>query len=195
MATLNKRLNDFCKETGLEKDHSRITVAKPRTNTHSRYNDITNQFDFSKKYEIKVKQYYKAEDGTKYNVDGKHVILNPTEREKEVAEILGKVYGGQVNIIPRVNEPSNIKTPDYIINNERFDLKEITGSGKYVIEGNIRKKKNQANNFIIDITNTKMDIKEIERQIASIYISKRYLWVDKIFIVKEDSIIKIYKRK
>ena len=195
LATLNKRLNDFCKETGLEKDHSRITVAKPRTNTHSRYNDITNQFDFSKKYEIKVKQYYKAEDGTKYNVDGKHVILNPTEREKEVAEILGKVYGGQVNMIPRVNEPSNIKTPDYIINNERFDLKEITGSGKYVIEGNIRKKKNQANNFIIDITNTKMDIKEIERQIASIYISKRYLWVDKIFIVKEDSIIKIYKRK
>lgn len=195
LATLNKRLNDFCKETGLEKDHSRITVAKPRTNTQSRYNDITNQFDFSKKYEIKGKQYYKAEDGTKYNVDGKHVILNPTEREKEVAEILGKVYGGQVNIIPRVNDPSNIKTPDYIINNERFDLKEITGSGKYVIEGNIRKKKNQANNFIIDITNTKMDIKEIERQIASIYISKRYLWVDKIFIVKENDIIKAYKRK
>lgn len=195
LATLNKRLNDFCKETGLEKDHSRITVAKPRTNTQSRYNDITNQFDFSKKYEIKGKQYYKAEDGTKYNVDGKHVILNPTEREKEVAEILGKVYGGQVNIIPRVNEPANIKTPDYIINNERFDLKEITGSGKYVIEGNIRKKKNQANNFIIDITNTKMDIKEIERQIESIYISKRYLWVDKIFVVKENSIIKAYKRK
>ena len=26
LATLNKRLNDFCKETGLEKDHSRTTV-------------------------------------------------------------------------------------------------------------------------------------------------------------------------
>ena len=195
LATLNKRLNDFCKETGLEKDHSRTTVAKPRTNTQSRYNDITNQFNLTKQYEVKEKQYYKAEDGTKYNADGKHVILSPTTREKEVAEILGKVYGGQVNIIPRVNEPANIKTPDYIINNERFDLKEITGSGKYVIEGNIRKKKNQANNFIIDVTNTKMDIKEIERQIESIYISKRYLWVDKIFVVKENSIIKAYKRK
>lgn len=195
LATLNKRLNDFCKETGLEKDHSRLTVSKPRTNIQSRYNDITNQFNFSKKYKVKEKQYYQAEDGTKYNIDGRHVVLNPTTREKEVAEMLGKAYGGQVNIIPRVNEPANIKTPDYIINNERFDLKEITGSGKYVIEGNIRKKKNQANNFIIDITNTKMDIKEIERQIASIYISKRYLWVDKIFIVKEESIIKIYKRK
>ena len=193
LATLNKRLNDFCKETGLEKDHSRTTVAK--TSKQSNYNDITNQFNLANQYEVKEKQYYKAEDGTKYNADGKHVILSPTTREKEVAEILGKVYGGQVNIIPRVNEPANIKTPDYIINNERFDLKEITGSGKYVIEGNIRKKKNQANNFIIDITNTKMDIKEIERQIASIYISKRYLWVDKIFIVKENDIIKAYKRK
>lgn len=193
LAILNKRLNDFCKETGLEKDHSRITVAK--TNKQSNYNDITDQFNLTKQYEIKEKQYYKAEDGTKYNVDGKHVILNPTTREKEVAEILGKIYGGQVDIIPRVNEPANIKTPDYIIDNERFDLKEITGSGKYVIEGNIRKKKNQANNFIIDVTNTKIDIKEIERQIESIYISKRYLWVDKIFVVKENDIIKAYKRK
>lgn len=193
LAILNKRLNDFCKETGLEKDHSRMTVAK--TNKQSNYNDITDQSNLTKQYEIKEKQYYKAEDGTKYNVDGKHVLLNPTTREKEVAEILGKIYGGQVDIIPRVNEPANIKTPDYIIDNERFDLKEITGSGKYVIEGNIRKKKNQANNFIIDVTNTKIDIKEIERQIESIYISKRYLWVDKIFVVKENDIIKAYKRK
>ena len=114
LAILNKRLNDFCKETGLEKDHSRITVAK--TSKQSNYNDITNQFNFTKQYEVKERQYYKAEDGTKYNVDGKHVILNPTTREKEVAEILGKIYGGQVDIIPRVNEPANIKTPDYIIN-------------------------------------------------------------------------------
>ena len=35
---------------------------------------------------------------------------------------------------------------------KKFDLKEITGGGKYVIEGNLRKKKKQANNFIIDNT-------------------------------------------
>lgn len=193
LATLNKKLNDFCKETGLEKDHSRMNVAK--ISKQRRYNDITNQFDLTEKYKVKENQYYKADDGTRYNVDGKHVVLDTTIREKEVAEILGKIYGGQVNIIPRVNEPANIKTPDYIVNNERFDLKEIFGSGKYVIEGNIRKKREQANNFIIDVTNSKMNIKEIERQIESIYISKRYLWVDKIFVVKENDVIKAYKRK
>ena len=34
---------------------------------------------------------------------------------------------------------------NYIINNEKFDLKQITGSGKYVIEGNLKKKKKQMN--------------------------------------------------
>ena len=121
--------------------------------------------------------------------------MKPTTREKEVANILGKIYGGQVRIIPRVNKPLNIKTPDYIINEEKIDLKQITGSGKYVIEGNIKGKKEQANNFIIDITNSKLKDIEVEKQIANIYKSKRYSWVDKIFLLKENNIIKVYKHK
>lgn len=160
-----------------------------------KYKDITNQYTNKKNYQIKKQKYFINDDGNKYVVDGKHVILKPTQREIEVAELLGQAIGGKVNIIPRINEPPNIKTPDYIINNERFDLKQITGGGKYVIEGNLRKKKKQSNNFIIDLTNAKIDFKEAERQIESIYISKRYLWIDKIFIIKENSIVKIYKRK
>ena len=78
---------------------------------------------------------------------------------------------------------------------ERFDLKQITGSGKYVIEGDIKNKKEQANNFVIDITKSKIEMEEVERQVKSIYNSKRYLWVDKIIIVKGNKILKIYKRK
>ena len=185
----------FCKETGLEKDYSRMKIAKIKTNEQAKYKDITEQFNSVKKYKVKQQQYYKDAQGTKYFVDGKNVLMEPSDREKEVAKILGKAFGGQVNIIPRINNPASIKTPDYIINNERFDLKEITGKGKYVIEGNLRKKKNQANNFIIDVTNTKMDSKEIERQIKSIYISKRFMWIDKIFVIKENKIINAYKRK
>ena len=51
--------------------------------------------------------------------------MKPSEREIEVAKILGKAYGGQANIIPRINNPAGIKTPDYIINNEKFDLSKI----------------------------------------------------------------------
>jgi len=38
-------------------------------------------------------------------------------------------------------------------------------------------------------------MEEVERQVKSIYNSKRYLWVDKIIIVKGNKILKIYKRK
>ena len=192
---LQMKQTAFCKETGLEKDYSRMKIAKIKTNEQAKYKDITEQFNSVKKYKVKQQQHYKDTQGTKYFVDGKNVLMEPSDREKEVAKILGKAFGGQVNIIPRINNPASIKTPDYIINNERFDLKEITGKGKYVIEGNLRKKKNQANNFIIDVTNTKMDPKEIERQIKSIYISKRFMWIDKIFVIKENKIINAYKRK
>ncbi len=194
----NTILNEFLEQTGFRKDYSRLQVAKVNnTINHSlkNYKEITTDFTKVQQYKVKEQQYYKDEQGNKYKVDGKHVVLKPTEREKEVANILGKMYGGQVNIIPRVNEPAYIKTPDYIVNGEKFDLKEITGSGKYVIEGNLRKKKKQANNFIIDLTNAKIDIKEAERQIENIYTSKRYLWIDKIVIIKESKIIKIYQRK
>lgn len=192
---LQMKQTAFCKETGLKKDYSRMKIAKIKTNEQAKYKDITEQFNSVKKYKVKQQQYYKDTQGNKYFVDGKNVLMEPSDRERKVAKILGKAFGGQVNIIPRINNPASIKTPDYIINNERFDLKEITGKGKYVIEGNLRKKKNQANNFIIDVTNTKMDSKEIERQIKSIYISKRFMWVDKIFVIKENKIINAYKRK
>lgn len=158
------------------------------------YIDITNQYRNKRRYHVKRQKYFVDNLGTEYRVDGRYVILRPTEREIEVANILESLYGGEVNIIPRVNKPLNIKTPDYMINGEKFDLKQITGGGKYVIEGNLRKKKKQANNFILDLTDAKIDLREAQRQIESIYISKRYLWIDKIFVLKGNSILKVFKR-
>lgn len=197
LVQLQKKYKDFCKKTGLEKDYSRIKITKTNNTTEKQklqYKDITNKFVKTKKYRVKEQQYYIDPKGTKYKVDGKHIILEPTTREKEVANILGRIYGGQVNIIPRINEPKNIKTPDYMISNEKFDLKQITGGGKWTIEGNLKGKKEQANNFIIDITKAKIDIKEACRQIEVIYNSKHYTWVDEILLIKENLLVKVYKR-
>ena len=159
-----------------------------------KYIDITYKFSTIKKYQIKKQKYYIDDDGNKYNVDGKYVVLEPTMREIEVAHMLGKIIGGKVNIIPRINEPEGIKTPDYIINGEKFDLKQITGRGKYTIQGNLKGKQKQSNNFIIDISNAKFDIKEAKRQIKNIYNSKHYLWINKIMLIYGCDILKIYKR-
>lgn len=158
------------------------------------YQDITNQYNTKKRYQIKKQKYFINEDGTKYNVDGKHVVLEPTQKEIEIAVLLGEAVGGKVNIIPRINMPFGIKTPDYIINDEKFDLKEITGGGKYAIQGNLKGKQKQSNNFIIDISNAKFDTKEAQRQIENIYNSKHYMWLNKILLVQDKSIINAYKR-
>ena len=98
-------------------------------------------------------------------------------------------------MIPRVNKPDNISTPDYIWNEENWDLKSITGSGKRVIEDSVKKKKKQSNNFIFDLTESKIANDDLLRQAKKIYSSKSTEFVDKIIIKKDDSVICIYKRK
>ena len=193
------RLNEFTKENKLRRDYTRehIKDYKKSNIGENKYLDITENAlnNSNKQYELKEQQYYIDNGGNRYNVDNKYVILKPTEREKEVANMLGSLYGGKIKMIPRINEPKRIKTPDYIVRNKRYDLKQIKGNGKYVIQGNLKGKQKQANNFIIDITKSEMSIEEAVRQVANIYNSKHFLWLDRIILLKNKKFIKVYKRK
>ena len=193
------RLNIFTNQNNLKRDYTREHIKEYKNITYkdTKYENITDKIlnKGKQKYKLTEQQYYIDEDGTRYNVDNKYVILKPTEREKEVANMLGELYGGKIKIIPRVNEPKNIKTPDYIVKNKRYDLKQINGNGKYVIQGNLKGKQKQADNFIIDITNSKLNTEEAINQIQNIYSSKHYLWLDRIILLKDKEFLKIYKRK
>jgi hypothetical protein len=195
------KLNTFTEENKLKRDYTREHIKGYKDvkikNEDNKYIDITEE-TLSKgkqKYKLTEQQYYIDEDGNRYNVDNKYVILKPTEREKEIANMLGELYGGKIKIIPRVNEPKNIKTPDYIVKNRRYDLKQISGNGKYVIQGNLKGKQKQADNFVIDITKSEMSIDEAIRQIENIYNSKHFLWLDRIILLKDKEFLKIFKRK
>ena len=159
-----------------------------------KYLEITDQYVNAKEFIIEKQDYFIDNQGNCYKVDGKYVVLEPTQREMEVARIIGEIFGGQIKVIPKVNKPFGIKTPDYIVNDEKFDLKEIVGGGKYAIQGNLKGKEKQSNNFIIDISNAKFDIKETRRQVENIYNSKHYLWLDKIIIVQKEQVENIFKR-
>ncbi len=194
------RLKEFTDKNNLKRDYTREHIKDFKNKQPTKENqfiditeDILNKAD--KKYKLKEQNYYIDNEGKKYIVDGKHVILKPTEKEKDVGNMLGSLYGGNVKIIPRINEPKGIKTPDYIIKNKKYDLKQITGNGKYVIQGNLKGKQNQADNFVIDITKSKLETNEAIKQIQSIYNSKHYLWIDRIILIKEKEFLKIYKRK
>lgn len=134
-------------------------------------------------------------NGTRYEVDNKNVIFKPTQREKEVGKLLADTLGSHVVHVPEVHNPNFVKTPDYLIDGVRWDLKEIEKTGKNNIDNAIAGKKEQARSFIIDVSKTPMDIDEAYSKIDRIYFNRHRNWVENIILVKGDKIIDIFKRK
>ena len=114
-----------------------------------------------------------TKNGKTYVVDGHNVVSDHSNYEHQVASWLSSKTGLNVDILPRVNFPKKVHTPDYLVDGVPFDLKKITGSGKSVIDGNSKKAKKQAPNLIFDITKTPLSREEIMGQINSVYRSGR----------------------
>ena len=201
LRTNNSILNDFVKQTEFKKDNSRIFIGNISKNEkiieNKNYVDITESIlsKGKQKYTLKEQQYFIDKNGEKYKIDGKNVRIKANKKEREVANLIGATYGGQVKLIPVVLNPKNIKTPDYTINGEKLDLKEVFGNSKNTLYNAINKKKEQSTNFIFDISNTKLKLEETIEQIQGIYKSKHKDWVDKIILIKDNKVIKIFKRK
>ena len=79
--------------------------------------DITNEWKkISPGHAKDVKNLVEYEiNGTVYKADGKCILLDHNEEEKDIANIISKKYGKSVKLIPRVLYPQKIKTPDYLI--------------------------------------------------------------------------------
>lgn len=75
------------------------------------------------------------------------------------------------------------------------DLKEIKSNGKRAIDNALKRKRNQANNFILDFTKNFLTNKEIIIQLKNLYSSKERSWIKSIIIVRNNKIIVIYSRK
>jgi hypothetical protein len=175
-------------------------IDKPREEINKmlnmEYEEITRKvFNNKKEYTVKEQQYFVDKDGEKYFVDGKYVVISPTPKEKEVAKLLGEIYGGRIRIVPRINKPKGIKTPDYVIRGNRYDLKEIYGNSNNTLYNAITKKKEQSDNFIFDISHTKMKEIDAIEQIQNIYKSKHKSWINEIILIKNNEVLKMYKRK
>lgn len=133
--------------------------------------------------------------GETYKVDGKRVVLDYSKNEKIIGDIIAEKYGKEVKMIPRVTFPQGIQTPDFLIDGERFDLKTFKSSGKNVFYNMIAKKKKQSPNFIFDLTECPLPEEEVERQIKGLYNSHHTRFIEKIVVMKNGEIAKVYRRK
>lgn len=161
------------------------------------YTDVTNEWIINAKpntHIVKDRKYFEH-NGIKYKVDNKNIVLDYSDKEKEVAIWLENTFGGEIYMLPRINKPDGIQTADYLFRGEYWDLKKITGKGKNTLDSAINKKKSQSNNFIFDISNSEITLEAIDKQLSSIYENKYRKWIDKIIVKQNNNVIVINKRK
>ena len=160
---------------------------------NKKYEDVVVK---KKKDTLKVRKlHYWEYKGMKFFVDGKNILFDYSNYECEVAQWLVETFGGDLLICPRVNYPEGIQTPDFIWNNEKWDLKTIYGTGKRTIEDCIKKKREQSHNFIFDASFYPKDINNLIIQIQKIFNNKSTEWVDKIILKYNDDVILFYEKK
>lgn len=134
-------------------------------------------------------------DGNTYRVDGRNVVLDYSAHEKEIAELLEKEFGGELYMVPRVNNPQGVSTPDYLFRGERYDLKTIgKTTGKNPLFNRVHKATGQANNFVLDLTDSKLADDTVEEQIKKIFTDRQTKNVRTVIAIKSKNIIKVYKK-
>lgn len=160
------------------------------------YIDVTKEWlDNATPNTHKVKdRYYYRYKGIKYKVYKKEVVLDYSEKEKEIAEWLENTFGGEIFMLPKVNKPKCIKTADYLFKNEHWDLKEIYGKSRQVLYHAVYRKKKQSSNFIFDTSNSELDLESLINQVQELYSRKDLGFIQKI-ILKNKNEVKVYKRK
>lgn len=91
--------------------------------------------------------------------------------------------------------PQGIKTPDYIFRGEKYDLKTVTGSSKNVLYNALKGKRNQAENFIFDISKNPLNVDDLRNQAKLLFESKNREFVKRVILIKDDNILNVFERK
>lgn len=166
-----------------------------------KYRDLTEVWKYNAEHNaanVTDAKRYTAPDGTQYNVDGTNVLLDYNAQEHAAGELLSKATGEKLYMCPRVTgKYGKVSTPDYLVGDsaERWDLKSLSGSSKDAVRNAITKKRGQANNFVVDVTQYKGDITSIPMQADNVFSAPNTKFVDGLLITNKGNIEKILKRK
>lgn len=136
------------------------------------------------------KVFYK--DGQRYEIDGWHVKFEPSQQERDIAQVLADQMHARVVLQPKIEYPKGIKMPDYVIGGKSYDLKTIEGAGKNTLDSSVKRKKGQASNFVFDVTSFAVSDDEMFRQAS--HIIERRDWIDKVILIRNNEIIRIFER-
>lgn len=213
LAVLQQECERFSKSVGLRTETERLEVSgfgpkqmqSTKIVTHRAapaakavtFTDITGKWYPNAKPNshpvLELQEY--TSGGETYKVDGHNVVLDHDPHEKEIAELLEREVGGEIYLVPRVNNPQGVSTPDYLFHGRGYDLKTLgEKAGPNTMFQRVKKAKRQSRNFIIDVSDTKLDREMIDQQISKIFWSKNTRFVDEIVIINDGHIVQVAKR-
>ena len=136
-----------------------------------------------------------VQDGASYTVDGKDIHFNYNTSEKQIAELLSRELGGEIRMMPKVEKPERVQTPDYIFRGQRWDLKAMrTSTSKNAVYNRINECQDQADHFVLDITGNPLEQEELFRQAGAIFLSRHTRRVQSIILIDNGVIVKILER-
>lgn len=165
------------------------------------YDDVTQQWldnvDHTATGQV-IKNDFFDVNGVRYDSSNARLDMNFGGDEINTASWLKDTFHDDVRLVPR---PQNVNgrtlsSSDYIFRDEPWDLKTINGSGKDVIRDRIKISKQQASNFIIDITDkTKLSNDDILNQAKKLFTHSNTKHVDSVIVKKNKELLMILKRK
>ena len=133
----------------------------------------------------------------KYILLMKKCCIKLFSKRKNIALWFSAKFGKTVFMNPKINFPKGINTLDYTIDGESWDLKCLgknAKSNKRAVDNLLKTSKNQAANFIIDITETLLSENLVLNQTKNIFLDIKRTWVKKIIIIKNNEIIAFFQR-
>lgn len=162
--------------------------------------DVTKEWiDNAKPNQGKIinRNYYVDKKGNKYVVDGKNVVLDPSDDEIDTAKFIHRTLGGNIYINPKINKPEGVETCDFLWKNQLWDKKRIgkeATSLTRAVDNAIKKHKKQTDYIFLDITEATIPKDILIKQTQKMFSTKGREWVKGIIVIDNENILCIYIR-
>ena len=173
------------------------------------YIDVTKEWLKKNKlnnYKVIIDDYFIDDYGIRHPINSKEVmkLSNKNSVEYNIAKLLVKQIKKDIHLVPTFTDSSNshkgTKTPDYLLENIKWDLKTPEYKENYQnLFNNLFKKSNlrlQSENFIVNLINyPKITEEEIIHISKRMFKNKYRKWIKGLIIIKNKKIYKVYIKK
>lgn len=166
------------------------------------YKDVTQEWldeiDHSKVGKITESDYFEM-SGVPYDSSNSYLEHSFDKNEEETVTWLANYLHENIRKIPRTapydNEKKFIKTPDIILKDDYWEIKIPIGNSKSTIRNRVADAKGQANNFIIDIKNSKMVEEDALIYVQALFSQYNTNFIDYVMLVNGKKLITILKKR